>query len=299
MNISSMTGFGRSSGNCKIGESVFDWVFEAKSVNAKNFDFKIRTPQILENVSGEFKSIAQKYFERGTISVNLELKTEQSADNVKINNDLLAKLLLTSKELCEHEKLQMPTMGELLNVNGVIEIERKTFDDETLSSLIAELKAGFENCCTELQHERQRECQKIAQALDVLLQKIKNIVTKIITKADNMPEQIAEKLKQQIAEFLGDNTNVSEDRLAQEIVFLVNRADIREETDRLQAHIKTAEQLLQSGESIGRRLDFLCQELNREANTTCSKAADIEIINYGMELKTTIEQFREQVQNME
>lgn len=299
MNISSMTGFGRSSGHCEIGENVFDWAFEAKSVNAKNFDFKARLPQVLENLSGELKAIAQKYFERGTISVSLDMKTEQNSDNMKINSELLNKLAVVSREFCEKEKLQLPTMGELLNVNGVIEIERKSFDDETLAALGEELKSGFEKCCAELQHDRRLEGEKIAGVLSRLLQKIKTIVGEIVGKADKMPEQIAEKLKQQIKEFLGENADVSEERLAQEIVFLVNRADIREETDRLQVHIKTAEKLLADGQSVGRRLDFLCQELNREANTTCSKAADVEIINCGMELKATIEQFREQVQNME
>lgn len=299
MNISSMTGFGRSSGHCEIENNVFDWTFEAKSVNAKNFDFKVRLPQMLESLSGDLKTIAQKYFERGTISVNLDMKTAQTADNIKVNNELLAKLLVTAKEFCQNENLQMPTMGELLNVSGVIEIEHKSFDDEILLVLSEELKSGFEKCCEELQRARRLEGEKIADALSVLLQKIKDIVGAIVVKAEKMPEQIAEKLKQQIKEFLGENTDVSEERLAQEIVFLVNRADIREETDRLQAHIKTAENLLQDKQSVGRRLDFLCQELNREANTTCSKAADVEIINCGMELKATIEQFREQVQNME
>ena len=299
MNISSMTGFGRSSGSCKIEETVFDWTFEMKSVNGKNLDFKMRVPQMLETMGGELKSIAQKYFERGTISLNLEVKTEQTADNVKINNDLLTKLMETSKAFCESENLQMPTMGELLNVNGVIEIERKTFGDETLAKLSNELKVGFEKCCAELQQDRRREGEKIAGALGLLLQKIKTIVEEIAQKAEDVPAKISEKLRQQIAEFLGENAGVSEERLAQEIVFLVNRADIREEIDRLQAHLKTAEELLQSGQSVGRRLDFLCQEFNREANTTCSKAAEVEIVNLGMELKTIIEQFREQVQNME
>ena len=299
MNISSMTGFGRSSGSCKIGETTFDWAFEMKSVNGKNLDFKMRMPQVLETMGGELKTIAQKYFERGTIALNLDIKTEQNADNVNINGELLQKLVEISTEICKDKKLQMPTMGELLNVNGVIEIEKKTFDDEMLANLREELKQGFEQCCEALQQDRQKEGEKIAKALEVLLQKIKAIVEQIVVKAENAPEKIAEKLKQQIAEFLGEDTNVSEERLAQEIVFLVNRADIREETDRLQAHIKTAEHLLKSGQSVGRRLDFLCQELNREANTTCSKAADVEIINCGMDLKATIEQFREQVQNME
>ena len=127
---------------------------------------------------------------------------------------------------------------------------------------------------------------------------IAEVTAKIEKLADGLPEKIKDKLKEMLAQYAKD-VEISEDRLAQEIVFLVTKADIREEIDRLKAHIKSAEQLLTAEEAVGRKLDFLCQELNREANTTCSKACDIAITNLGMELKALIEQFREQVQNIE
>ena len=117
--------------------------------------------------------------------------------------------------------------------------------------------------------------------------------------AVTLPEKIKEKLQEQLKQWLDPSVQLGEDRLAQEIVFYVTRADIREEIDRLQAHIKTAKNLLKSNEAVGRRLDFLCQELNREANTTCSKSMDLSITNLGMDLKALIEQFREQIQNIE
>ncbi len=134
--------------------------------------------------------------------------------------------------------------------------------------------------------------------LEQQVDRIEALVKDIARKAALQPAALKQKLTAQLAELLEGNP-ISEERLAQEAVLLVNRADIREEIDRLTAHVKTARQLLEAGQTLGRRFDFLCQELNRETNTTCSKAADIEIINRGMELKAVIEQLREQVQNME
>ena len=299
MKISSMTGFSRSSGRCQVRDTLFDWAFEMKSVNGKNLDFKVRLPSWLDVMSLELKSVAQKYFERGTINVNLDISADAETPKVKINEELLNLLSETALNLAQSGKVNMPTAGELLNINGVVEIERKTYDDELIDELKKVLLADFEKCCIGLQNDRQKEGEKIAEVLGGLLKKISDIVEQIVEKAEKVPTTIAEKLKQQISEFLGNDINVTEERLAQEIVFLVNKADIREEIDRLRAHLKTAEQLLNSGQSVGRRMDFLCQEFNREANTTCSKAADVQIINCGMELKATIEQLREQVQNME
>lgn len=294
-----MTGFSRAGGQSNIDDMAFSWAFEMKSVNGKNLDFKVRLPIWLEAASSDLKRIAQKYFERGTISANLDIVTEDKQSNIKINQELLHKLIATAQEVCLHQGINPPTAGELLSVNGVVEIEKNTFDEKVIEKLQAELLSGFEKCCVSLKEDRQKEGAKMVVVLTNLLNKIENLVTQIEQYAESVPQQIRDKLQKQIADFLGENNNVSEERLAQEIVFFVNRADIREETDRLRAHIKTARQLLQSGESIGRRMDFLCQEFNREANTACSKAADVQIVNCGMELKATIEQLREQVQNME
>ena len=167
------------------------------------------------------------------------------------------------------------------------------------SRLLEDLKEGFVNACNRLLQDRRAEGEKIARALTDILDKIAIRVEKIEIVAEILPQKLKERLKGQIKELLDADCQISEDRLVQEVCLYVARADIREEIDRLKAHVKTARQLLSSGEAVGRRLDFLCQELNREANTTCSKSCDIEITNLGMELKMLIEQFREQVQNME
>lgn len=295
-----MTGFCRTGGHCEFDGTVFDWAFEMKSVNGKNLDFKVRLPQAFEGMSNELKSVAQKYFERGTISVSLDISGSGVSPRVSINRELLDKLVETAAQLCAgNTSVRQPSAGELLAINGVVETEKKPFDEVQLEKLKQELMAGFEKCCAGLREDRRKEGEKMAEVLKGLLEKIDETVRQIITLSQQTPQRLREKLTGQIAEFLGENNSVSEERLAQEIVFLVNRADIREETDRLQAHLKTAAQLLAGGQSVGRRLDFLCQELNREANTTCSKAADIEIVNLGMELKAAIEQLREQVQNVE
>lgn len=295
MNIFSMTGFARTSGHCELGETSFDWTCELKSVNAKNFDFKIKLPYEMEQFSNSFKSTAQKYFDRGTFSAYIELCFEKNSKNIKVNQELLDMLLNIASQM---KKVAQPTAGELLAIPGVVEQENFSFDEEKIAQIANVLQSGFEDCCKKLQNSRLTEGEKIGVALNVLLQKIKVIVDKIEVIAQKEPQKIAEHLKKQINDFLAENT-VSEERLAQEIVFLVNRADIREEIDRLKTHITTAEELLSQGKNVGRRLDFLCQEFNREANTTCSKAWEVEIVNLAMELKTIIEQLREQVQNVE
>lgn len=300
MNISSMTGFYRNNGHCEFDGTAVDWAFEMKSVNGKNLDFKVRLPSLFEGMGNELKSVAQKYFERGTINVMLDVSCDNVLTRVKINHEVLNMLTAEAAQLCaESDAVSRPSAGELLAINGVVEIEKKSYDEALFAKLQKELIAGFEKCCIGLQEDRRKEGEKMTIVLKGLLEKISETVNRITALSEQTPERLREKLTRQIAEFLGENNTVSEERLAQEIVFMVNRADIREETDRLQAHLKTAEQLLSGRQSVGRRMDFLCQELNREANTTCSKAAEVEIINLGMELKATIEQLREQVQNME
>ena len=149
-----------------------------------------------------------------------------------------------------------------------------------------------------LKQDRIKEGEKIAHALFEILNKITDIVTKVEQITQSTPEKLKEKILNQVNELLPD-MSVSSERLEQEVVLLVMRADVKEEIDRLYAHIKTATELLNENVPVGRRLDFLCQEFNREANTLCSKSSDIEQTKYGMQLKALIEQFREQVQNME
>ena len=219
----------------------------------------------------------------------------------KINEDLLNTLTTKAIELYQShtDVLQKPTTSELLAIKGVCETEDVSLSEEETDILVKTLLASFDEACQKLQHDRKEEGEKIRQALLDILQNIAVVVAKIDAFAKTQPEKLKNRLQVQLDLLLDPTNPVSEERLAQEVALYVARADIQEEIDRLKAHILTAQNLLSSNEPVGRRLDFLCQELNREANTTCSKSCDIELTNYGMDLKTLIEQFREQVQNIE
>lgn len=299
MSIASMTGFARVNGNISLGENNINWSWEIKSVNGKNLDLKYRLPTGFEDISLLLKNKAAEVLSRGSVSAFLEINNENTAKNVKIDEALLNQLTAQAINLCQkHPEIPMATAGELLSQRGVIEIEENSLNEDDLQKLKEAILTDFVTACKNLQTDRKKEGEKIKTALVAILEKISDITANIKKIFETLPEKLKEKLFTQI-KAVSDEVNISEDRIAQEIVLLVTRADIKEEIDRLKTHIKSAYNLLDSDEAVGRRLDFLCQELNREANTTCSKASDIAITNMGMELKALIEQFREQVQNIE
>lgn len=301
MNISSMTGFAKQNGELVFDDLSFNWSFELKSVNGKSLDVKVKSPSWLGDISIQLKSILSKYFSRGSFSVYLDVNSENTNQKIKINDELLEQLIQKAIDIYNknQDTFEKPTASEILNARGVIEIEENILGDESITAFQKTLFDSFEEGCKELRKSRELEGAKIKTALDDILSKITKIVSQIDEIAKTVPEKLKEKLQQNIASMLEAGSNISDDRLAQEVVLYVAKADIQEELDRLKAHLKTAHELLNSKEAVGRKLDFLCQELNREANTTCSKSVDINITNFGMELKTLIEQFREQVQNIE
>ncbi len=300
MTISSMTGFASQKGGALIHNQQFDWVWEIKSVNGKSLDLKSRLPFGYEALTAELKDIAMRFLNRGNVQVVLDLKNQSEAVLPKINDELLA--VLTSKAVALYksnpEVMGKPSPVALLGMKGVLETDDSGLSDEENDVLSQKLIADFVVVCEKLAKDRQTEGEKIKVALGIILRQIAELVGQVANIAETIPAKMKEKLAEQV-KLWADGVEVSEDRLAQELVFYVTRADIREEVDRLQAHVKTAEGLLNADGAVGRRLDFLCQELNREANTTCSKSCDIALTNLGMELKALIEQFREQVQNIE
>lgn len=298
MSIASMTGFARVNGNWQTAEQNISWIFELKSVNGKSLDIKTRLPSGYDDLNFALKSQAAAYLNRGSVSVYLDINREQTGKKVKIDEALLETLALKAISLSEKfaDKLAKPSAAELLAQRGVVEWEEDVLSVEEEQKLKHKLLEDFAKACLVLQNDRQKEGEKIKQALKDILAKIDGITLQIEKIAATLPVKLKEKLQAQIQQY---ETDISEERLAQEVVLLVTKADIREEIDRLKAHLQSAYQMLEAKEAVGRRLDFLCQELNREANTTCSKAADIAITNLGMELKALIEQFREQVQNIE
>ncbi len=300
MHLSSMTGFARQKADFAYQDKRYMWVWEIKSVNAKNTDVKIRLPQWLDMLENDVKNICMRVFSRGTFNINLMLEVENTNPSLMVDEGLLAALVDKAREVCKTEPdfFAKPSPVEFLKINGVIKAAENTPDDEETAALGKVLCQSFEKAALALKESRQCEGEKIGQALQVILAQIRKNVLEVRQISEKAPEKIKEKIWRQIKE-LADDAAVSEDRLNQEALLLIMRADVKEELDRLEAHLKTAEELLEENNPVGRRLDFLCQELNREANTLCSKSMDIEQTNRGMALKAFIEQFREQVQNVE
>lgn len=300
MSIASMTGFARVNGNISLNDNNVSWVWEIKSVNGKSLDLKHRLPSGYDDLAMILKAKAGEIISRGSVSANLEVVYDNNNRKVKIDDVLLNELALKAIDLCQRfeGRLALPSAAEILSQRGVVEIEENVLSDDEIALIKQNIAADFERACRGLQEDRKKEGDKIKQVLKTILTKIEAIVSEVEVVSESLPDKLKEKLMSLVEQHAKD-VSISEDRMAQEIVFLVTKADIREEIDRLKTHIKSAYNLLEASDAVGRRLDFLCQELNREANTTCSKACDIAITNMGVELKALIEQFREQVQNIE
>lgn len=300
MILSSMTGFTRRQDEINLNDTTYQWVWEIKSVNAKGMDVKTKLPQWLADCDEIVKRVLGKYFARGTFYAALDIKTDDSEQEAEINEPLLNTLIAKLNEVYVNNQdlFNKPSPAELLKVSGVLNIKEKVLTAEELQLLKEALEKSFDLASLALRQNRRQEGAKIADALEGILQKIQLITQKVEDICKNTADKMREKLQKQIQDLVS-SSDVAPERLEQEVLFLVMKADVREELDRLTAHIKTARELLAEGEFVGRRLDFLCQELNRETNTLCSKSADIEQTKYGMELKALIEQFREQVQNVE
>ena len=300
MSITSMTGFARVNGQVALNGQDVGWVWEIKSVNGKGLDIKSRLPWGYEELGMELKNLAQPYLARGSVNASLEINFATANKKALIDEKLLEDLTQRAVLLVESNKgkVSAPSAAELLGLKGVVELQDDGLSEEARNILCQKILADFVVLCQNLHSERMREGEKIKSALIQILDKIAGNVGKIEACAEGLPQMLQAKLKGQLRQ-LNSEIEFSEERVAQEVVLLVTRADIREEIDRLKAHIKSAFEMLDEKGAMGRRLDFLCQELNREANTTCSKSTTIEITNLGMELKALIEQFREQVQNIE
>lgn len=291
--LASMTGFTRVSDRF----DAVSWSFEIRSVNGKNLELRGRFPNSFDQLEAELKPTAVKYLSRGKISISSQFDFGEKTQKLQINEELLDSILTLAES--HKDRIAKPTFESLLAVKGVIEsIDTESNSeeqhDETLKKIIATLDLGFKN----LAQARYEEGAKLLPALLAELDQIEQLVKDASQIAEDQPEMLKQKVTQQIQDILID-AKISEDRLAQEVAILVTKADIREELDRLNAHIQTGRALLQQGSPVGRKLDFLCQEFNREANTLCSKSSNIDLTNIGLSLKSVIEQFREQVQNIE
>lgn len=295
MALSSMTGFARSHGTS--GPYAFEW--ELKSVNAKGFDFRMRLPPGWDEIEAPIRKRSADVLSRGTVYANLTVKRANAASVVRINEDVLASVLKVATELSGRIDAVAPSIDGLLSVKGVLEVVEPETDEAEEKAAKTAAAEAFEQALRSLVDMRKREGTALGQILSQRMNEIEGLARKAEAAPGRRPEAVKARLAEQIAALLETSDRFDEDRLSQEAILIAAKADIREELDRIASHVAQARELIGKGGPIGRRLDFLAQEFNREVNTCCSKSNDLELTNIGLEMKNVVEQFREQVQNLE
>lgn len=294
MAVASMTGFARSEGQVDdVG-----WTWELRSVNARGLDIRCRLPTGTEGLDAGVRTAVAERFRRGSITVNLSLAVESAAHDVAINRALIDRLLALKEELGDKVDPAPPRFEALIAVRGVIE----TAEPDGIVDVEARdaaLTAGFRQALEALAVARAEEGERLAAVLRAHLDEIGRLAGLAAEAAAARPDAVRQRIERQVRELIDGGAPLSEERLAQELALVMAKADIREELDRLSSHIEAGQALIAGGGAIGRRFDFLCQELNREANTLCAKSGDVELTRLGLGLKSAIEQLREQVQNVE
>ncbi|HVL71657.1 MAG TPA: YicC/YloC family endoribonuclease [Beijerinckiaceae bacterium] len=293
--IASMTGFAREAGVT----GPFHWVWELKSVNGRGLEIRVRVPPGFDAVGEEARQIVQKGLGRGQCQLNLGLTRAASAPRVRLNEEVLAGLVEALGRVRLPESVRPPSVDGLLSVRGVVEIEDEAADEAANAELARDLRAGIERATEALKANRRAEGKALAGVIEGQLATIESLVAAAEAAPGRRPEAIRARLEAQVASLLDAAPALDPARLHQESVLLATRADIREELDRLTAHVAAARALLQEGGAVGRRLDFLAQEFGREANTLTAKAGDVALSRIGLDLKAVVEQFREQAQNVE
>jgi uncharacterized protein (TIGR00255 family) len=295
MALSSMTGFARGHGVA----GSYAWSWEIKSVNSKGLDLKLRLPPSWEAIEPGVRARASEILSRGSVFANLTVSREGAAPVARINEPALNAVLAALKGLEGKVAGAPPSLDGILSLKGVMEVSEAEESEDERSAAEVAVVAGFGQALKSLAEMRRTEGQALGKILSARLSEIGALAARAEVAPGRKPEAIKARLAEQVAELLEASQRFDADRLHQEAIMLATKIDIREELDRLAAHVAQAKKLLADGGPIGRKLDFLSQELNRESNTLCSKANDLELTNIGLELKAVVEQFREQVQNLE
>jgi uncharacterized protein (TIGR00255 family) len=291
--IESMTGFARAAGT--VGIHAFAW--EVRSVNGRGLDIRVRVPPGLEVLAEAARKRLTGAFSRGTLHVNLQVTSDAGPPRPRINEAALAALLQAVERLPASAIVTPPSYDGLLSIRGVIELAEE--GEDTLTAVEKPVLAGLEEVVSGLKEARASE----GRALEAVLRGHLDAIARLTTEAETHPargvDAIRERIAGQVALLLEASQALDPQRLHQEAAMLAVKADIREEIDRLQAHVAALRLLLDQGGPIGRKLDFLSQEFGREASTLCAKAGDAGLSRIGLELRTVVDQMREQVQNVE
>ncbi len=295
MALSSMTGFSRAEG--VTGAAL--WAWEIKSVNSKGLDVKLRLPPSLDSAEPAIRQKVSAAVARGSVFASLSVKRETGAVEVRINEAVLAQVAEAARLVAERIDARAPAIDGLLAIKGVIDVVEAEESEEEKARLVADVLAGLDTALARLLDMRRSEGAALGAVLADRLDEIAVLKREAEDNPCRRPEAIRAKIADQIAALMEPGRNFDPDRLHQEALMVASKADIREELDRLDAHVAAARKLMKDGGAVGRKLDFLAQEFNRETNTLCSKANDVTLTATGLALKAVVEQFREQVQNLE
>jgi uncharacterized protein (TIGR00255 family) len=290
-----MTGFARRHGT--VGP--YAWAWEIRSVNAKGLDLRLRLPPGWDAIEPPLRARTADAVARGTLHATLSVERAGAAPLVKVNEEVLQAVIATLNSLADRVEAEPARLDGILAIKGVIEVSDADEREEERAAVQAAVVKGFDSVLADLSNMRRHEGEALGRVLAARLAEIARLVARADAAPGRKPEAIKARLAEQVAALLESSERFDPDRLHQEAILLASKADVREELDRLTAHVAQAEKMIRDGGPVGRRLDFLAQEFNRETNTLCAKAGDLELTNIGLELKSLVEQFREQVQNLE
>lgn len=292
--LASMTGYARAAGAVP-GAS---FLCEVKSVNGRGLDIRLRLAPGLDALESDIRQLIGKMVSRGSLTFNLTVERDGAGGDLLINRQALATVLAAIEELSGRVPAAPPSLDGILGLKGVLEQRDRPLSPDAEEALASAILDGASQALVDLVLARRQEGSQIAAVLLDRLDEIEALVQRAEAHPARGRDVILARLRQQVADIAADIA-MPEERLAQEALLLATKADIREELDRLAAHISAARQLILGGGAVGRRLDFLAQEFNREANTLCSKSNAVELTAIGLDLKAAIDQLREQVQNIE
>jgi len=295
MTINSMTGFARADG--ALG--ALGWHWEARSVNGRGLDIRIRLAPGFEHLEPAVREAVAKRLVRGSVSVTLACERRAGTVEVRLNESALEQVLKAADRISHLTGAPPPRAEGLLALKGVLEVVERSEDSEELEARAKAMLASLAEALEGLVASRGGEGARLGSAIEAQLAEIERLVAVAKASPARRSEAIRLRLGEQVRRLVETGQGLDPDRLHQEAVLIATRADIAEEIERLEGHVAAARELLLEPGSVGRRLDFLAQEFNREANTLCSKANDTEILRAGLALKAVIDQMREQVQNIE
>ena len=291
-----MTGFARQDGS---GEGLA-WAWEARSVNGRGLDIRLRLPPGFDAIDAAVRETVTKRISRGNVTINLTTERQNGAGTVRLNEGVLQDILKASDRVAEMSGGARPDTAALLTMKGVLEIGDNGLDDPEQRAVRERLLIkSFEETADKLVASRRSEGARLGQIISAQLVEIERMTGEVRASPSRTPETIRLRMQDLVSRLLEASGTFDKDRLHQEAVLAATRADVEEELARLTAHVAAAREILDEKSAVGRKLDFLAQEFNREANTLCSKANAVDVTRIGLGLKSVIDQLREQVQNVE